>query len=198
VSTQVITPLLTGAFGLAGVLGGVLLTSHLTRRADEQRMSGEDARRWLIDRRKVYAEYLGIIFSMLREMDGLACFLPNEEEEEISEENEAYLKDNLFEYYMRWDDKLQPALEEIQLLAKPQVAELADRTSWALIELGGFVESRQPCSLIYPYINQTRRLIDITRNAMRAELGVVDPVNTFPMPRDWPWLPDEPPAPEVT
>lgn len=197
-STQVITPLLTGAFGLAGVLGGVLLTSHLTRHADERRMSSEDERRWLIDRRSVYAEYLGIIFSMLREMDGLTCFLPNADEEEISEENEAYLKDNLLEYYMDWDDKLQPALEEIQLLAEPKVAELADRTSFALMELGGFVESRQPYSSVHPYLNQTRRLIDIIRNAMRAELGLVDPVNTFPMPQDWPWLPDEPSALEVT
>jgi hypothetical protein len=47
VSSQVITPILTGIFGLAGALGGILLTSHFSQRADERRINSEDKRRWL-------------------------------------------------------------------------------------------------------------------------------------------------------
>jgi hypothetical protein len=186
------TALLTGAFGLGGVLGGVLMTSHFAQRADQRRIASEDERRWLTDRRHVYAICLGILISMLREIDGTICFLSFDGTEPIPEKDESEIKERLLEYYMRWDDELQASLGEVQLLAEPEVAELADRTAWALMELGGFVESRQPFDSFTPYLNQTRTLIDITRNAMRKELGLTDPVKTFPMPEHWPWLQDEP------
>jgi hypothetical protein len=71
------TALLTGAFGLGGVLGGVLLTSHFAQRADQRRIANEDERRWLADRRQVYARYLGIVTSMLRSIDSTSAFLPS-------------------------------------------------------------------------------------------------------------------------
>ena len=185
--------LLTGAFALGGVLGGVLLTSHFAQRADQRRITSEDERRWLADRRQVYAHYLAIVTAMLRSIDDTAVFLPNEDKQAVAPDDESILKDNVFAFYRRWDDELQPVLGEVQLLASPKVAELADRTSWALMELNGFIDSRQVFDVVTEYGFKTRHLLDAIRNAMRAEIGLTSPVRTFPIPKDWPWLPDDEP-----
>lgn len=99
--------------------------------------------------------------------------------------------EEVLDFYTKWEDELQPVLGDVQLLASPGVAELADRTSWALMELNGLIDSRQTFGVVTEYGSKTRHLIDAIRNAMRAELGLTDPVKTFPMPRDWPWLEDE-------
>ncbi len=190
-ASTVVPSILTGVFGLSGVLGGVLLTSHFTQRASQQRVSSEDERRWIADRRHVYAAYLGLIASMLKEIEGGICFLSYDGTEPIPDEHESHLKEFVFESYMRWDDELQPAVGEVQLLAEPMVAELADRTSWAIMELIGFADAREIFASFTPYLNQTRSLIDKTRNAMRRELGLTEPITTFPMPKEWPWLPEE-------
>jgi hypothetical protein len=190
-TTTLITALLAGTFGLSGVLGGVLLTNHFTQRAYKQRITSEDERRWFVDRRKVYARYLALITSMLRSLDGTAVFLASEERPAVPTDDEAILKQDVFDFYRQWDDDLQPVLGEVQLLAEPNVAELADRTSWALMELNGFIDSRQPFEMVYEYGFKARHLLDALRNAMRAEIGLTKPVRTFPMPKDWPWLPEE-------
>ena len=187
------TALLTGAFGLGGVLGGVLLTSHFAQRADQRRITSEDERRWLADRRQVYAHCLAVVTSMLRSIDGTSSLLGSKEKAAASDD-ESTLKEDVFTFYQRWDEELQPVLGEVQLLAGPKVAELADRTSWALMELNGFIDSRQQFEIVTEYGFKTRHLLEAVRNAMRAEIGLTSPVRTFPMPEDWPWLPDEPKA----
>ena len=190
-STGLVTALLIGAFGLGGVLGGALLTSHFAQRADQRRITSEDERRWLTDRRHVYAQYLAMVTAMLRSIDGTAVFLTAKDRPTIPTEDEVILKEDVFEFYQRWDGELQPVLGEIQLLANPKVAELADRTSWALMELNGFIESRQQFETVYEYSLKTSHLLESVRNAMRTEIGLTRPIKTFPMPKDWPWLPDE-------
>jgi hypothetical protein len=190
VTSGLVTALLTGAFGLGGVLGGVLLTSHFAQRADQRRIISEDERRWLADRRQVYARYLAIVTSMLRSIDGTSSFLGSEEKA-ARPDDESILKEDVFTFYQRWDNELQPVLGEVQLLANPKVAELADRTSWALMELNGFIDSRQLFEIVTEYGFKTRYLLEAVRNAMRAEIGLTSSIQTFPMPKDWPWLPDE-------
>jgi hypothetical protein len=184
-TANLITPLLTGAFGLVGVMGGVWLTSQFAQRSDQRRITSEDDRRWLSDRRHVYAAYLGIVTSMLRSIDDTSSFL-SDEGKSIDPGDEVMLNGHAFEFYSRWDDELQPALGEVQLLAGPKVAETADRTSWALMELNGFIDSRQSFTIVTEYGFKTRHLLDATRNAMRSELGLTSAIKTFPMPETGP------------
>jgi len=191
VASDLVIPLLTGAFGLGGVLGGVLLTNHFSHRAEDRRVANDDERRWLADRRHAYAAYLRLVILMLRDVEGIICFLSHDGTEPISDEDEFQIKESLLKYYIRWDDELQPALGEVQLLAEPKLAELADRTSWVLMELGGFIEARHTFSSFTLFLNQTRALIDTCRNVMRSELGLTEPVKTFPVSEGWPWLQDD-------
>jgi hypothetical protein len=189
--SQLLTASLTGAFGLCGVLSGVLLSGRLARRTDQQRITNEDERRWLSDRRHAYATYLGLIVSMLKDLDKTSSFLSYDGTEPVKSEDEPIIAEDSLDFYTKWDDELQPVLGDVQLLASPRVAELADRTSWALMELNGMIDSQLTYDTVTKFSYKTRYLIDATRNAMRAELGLTDPIKTFPMPRDWPWLEDE-------
>lgn len=63
--------------GIVGI-GGVLLGGYFTKRTEQRRVANEDERRWLADRRHVYATYLALITSMLRSIDSMSSFLPSE------------------------------------------------------------------------------------------------------------------------
>lgn len=191
VNTELLTPLLTGCFALVGGLGGVLLSNHLTTRAEEKRTANEDARRWLADRRLAYAKFLALVLPLYKDISGAMVFLPSAEGDTIPADNAVILSEATSEFYARWDEQLQPALEDVQLLSGQRVAELADRTSWALMEIAGMLDSRQTSDFTFEADKQTRHLMQETRNAMRAELGMKDPVTTYPMPKDWPWLPSK-------
>ena len=98
----------------------------------------------------------------------------------------------LYAYFEQWDDDLQPALGEVQLMASSSVADLADRVSGALMDLTSNIERRGSFEEHYPAWFQTQDLIQVLRNAMREELGL-PPVDAD-LPRDlsWPWLTDRP------
>lgn len=133
---------------------------------------------------------------MLKEIDGVAVLLSYDGAEPISDGDEQLVRDGLFEYFVRWDDELQPALGEVELLASPHVADLADRVSGALMELTATVEMRQPFTEHYPTWFQTQDLLEVLRNAMRVELGLSPMAKDRSAGRrsaDWPWLPDRPP-----
>jgi hypothetical protein len=188
--------LLTGGFALAGGLGGVLLSGRTSRRADERRLRAEDERRWLTDRRAVYAAFLSLAGSMLREFDSFAVFLPYSGREPVSEEDEQILSDGLLDYTAKWDNVLQPALGEVELLASPKVADLADRMTGALMEVTVYVERRLPFESYYPVWFQAEDLLEVLKDAMRLELGLPQMVEGKKMlgrrADDWPWLPDRP------
>ncbi|MFC8296275.1 hypothetical protein [Micromonospora orduensis] len=191
---ELMPSLLTGAFAIGGGLGGVLLTGWITRRNETRRLAAEDSRRWLVDRRHAYAAYLTLVQAMLQEIDGLGVFLSYDGTEEISEEDESIISDGLVDYYQRWDEKLQPALLEVQLMATPTVADLADRMSGALMEITPIVEMRGAFTDYYPGWFQARDMFEVLREAMRVELGLpASNVRAFPITDEsWPWLPDRP------
>lgn len=192
-STDIIAPLLSGTFALIGGLGGVLLTSHLNVRAQASKQSAEDARRWLADRRQIYAHYLSLSEVMLREADSVAVFLSYDGSEPVSDEDKTQLSEGLFEYLMKWDDELQPALFEVQLVASPAVADLADRVSGALMTLTVDIKSVSTFNNYYPAWFQAKDMLQVLRNAMRSELGLPRLEDApFPRERDWPWLADRP------
>ncbi|GII22179.1 hypothetical protein [Planosporangium mesophilum] len=193
-ASDLLPSLLTGAFALGGGLGGVLLTGWITRRNETRRLAAEDSRRWLVDRRHAYAAYLTLAQAMLREIDSIAVFLSYDGAEEISEEDESIIRDGLTEYYRRWDDELQPALLEVQLMATPGVSDLADRMSGALMEITPVIEMRDSFTDYYPGWFQARDMFEVLRNTMRAELGLpASGVRSFPVTDEsWPWLPDRP------
>jgi hypothetical protein len=119
---------------LGGLVGGFIDTWSYHRSIRD-----EDVRRWQNDRRVAYAAYLALTNVMLRDIDGVASSLPySDDSEPISASDEASVVDGLLDYFMRWDDELQPALGEVQLLASPEVADMADRVQ----------ESKRPGRLV--------------------------------------------------
>lgn len=191
---EIAVALLAGGFALAGGTGGVILTSVLAQRADARRLNADDERRWLADRRVIYARYLSMAEALLTQIDAVAVFLPYDGTKPISDEDEAILSEGLVEYFMRWDDDLQPALFEVQLIAgSPTVSDLADRVSGALMEITSVVELRGHFVEYYPDWFRTRDLVAVLRNAMRVELNLPALPNRS-LDDEWPWLADRPDA----
>ncbi len=187
--------LIAGGFALVGVLGGASMTAWFGIVADRRRTRVEDERRWLLARREHYAGFLGLATSMLREIDGVAIFLSHSSDSPVTKEDEEYIREGLLEYQIKWNEVLQPALGEVQLLGSPRVAELADRVSGALLEVTTVVETRGAFTEYYPSWFQTGDLIQVLRDAMRQELGLESmPPQSWDSRRsdDWPWLPDRP------
>ncbi|WP_161180418.1 hypothetical protein [Streptomyces sp. SID4985] len=188
--------LLAGGFALVGSFGGVLISGSLARRADERRLAAEDERRWLTDRRASYSSYLGLAESMLKEIDSVAAFLSYDGEQPIADDDEELIVEGLADYLVKWDEALQPALGEVELLATPGVADLAGRVSGALLELTSYVETRRAFTEYYPSWFQAQDLVEVLKNAMRVELGVSATLRDATLGRrsaEWPWLPDRPP-----
>lgn len=188
--------LIAGGFALAGGFGGAALTAWFSRAAARSRTRTEDERRWLMERRHAYAGFLALAESMLREIDDVAVLLSYDGDEPASDDDEEMLGDGLLDYFAKWDEVLQPALGEVQLLASPTVAGLADRVSGALLEITGEVESRGAFTAYYPAWFQAPDLVQVLRNDMRRELGLepmLPEAHEFPRVGGWPWLPDRPP-----
>jgi hypothetical protein len=199
-----VTPVLTGSFALAGGLGGVVLSGYQASRSDKRQTATQDERRWLTDRRSLYARYLSLMASMLQSIDSAAAFL-SYGTEPITKDDEELIKEEVVGLYGRWDDEVRFALGEVQLIASPYVAELADRGAWALMLLIGAMDSRKTwlgdidTRKTFQEVNQAYRrtlhLIEALRNEMRKELGFTDPVHSWPRSKewtDWPWLSDKP------
>lgn len=54
---------------------------------------------------------------MLREIDGVAAFLSYRGDTEVAGEDETFMADDLMDYFARWNDQLQRALSDVQLVA---------------------------------------------------------------------------------
>jgi len=188
--------LLTGICAALGVLGGAILTGLTNSRIENQKKVNEEAGRWTADRRMLYARYVTLCESMLRQVDAVAVFLRYDSSgRPDSDTDEQFVSEGLLEYHARWDEELQSVLEELQLIAGDEVADLADRVSGALMELTSPIELRESFTSYYPAWFQTKDLLAVLRNAMRVELGVGRlSASTFVRSADWPWLPDRPPA----
>src|SRR4051812_14500871 len=137
---QTSTALLTGGFTIGGGIAVAVLSALLGRTGEKRRVRVEDDRRWLMDRRAAYAKYLGLAEVMLREIDGVAAFLSYDGQGEIPPKDEELLAEGLFDYFVKWEESLQPLLGEVQLLAVGEVADLADRVSGALMEVTWRIE----------------------------------------------------------
>ena len=189
-NAQLVTALLTGAFGLGGVLGGVTLTSRLSRRADQQRMTAEDQRRWLSDRRQLYAAYLALVVALFTDIERARALLSNDTTRPVPDDTLREIAESVTNIYLRCEGELGRALGEVQFLAEPKVAELAERTLWALYELNAFIDVAGPpfteefFSIFADYATKTDNLIQTMRNAMREELGIQEPIRAFPRPDD--------------
>ena len=190
-----LTPVLTGSFALVGGLGGVVLSSYLASRTDEKRRANEDERRWLVDRRDLYAKYLSLIASMLKSIETASVFMPYDETKPITKEDEKLLNEEMFGLHDRWETEVQFMLGEVQLIALPKVADLADRASWALMVIMGDIDTPKTYREVNAAYYRTLHLVESLRNAMRDELGLTNPVHTWPKSAewtDWPWLEDKP------
>jgi hypothetical protein len=181
-----IIPVLTGSFALAGTLLGVLLNSTLTQRADRVRVRIEDDRRWLTDRRRIYVQFLTLAESLLDQIEDteLPSFDPKTKKLSRRDETE----EGLDRSSARVTNELYPVLGELRLIASRAVADLAGRTSdalmlvWEDVAHGGGGGTHKP----------TRDLIDTTLNAMRSELGLPEAIRIWPTNSEleqWPWLP---------
>lgn len=185
--------LVAGAFALVGVLLGGAVNSFTAWR---QRVA-EDKRRWLADRKTLYARYLGLVASMLQEIDSVAVFMRYDDAgtSKPDPKDLAMIDEGVFEFQQRWDSEIQPALGEVQLLASARVADLADRASGALLALTVYVNMTETFTAYYPTWFQALDLSKVLRNEMRIELGLEQLADdSFPRDSDWPWLADRPPA----
>ena len=96
------TAVVAGLFGLGGALGGVLLSALTAKWSHSRTIAAEDARRWLNDRRTVYAAYLTLTEQMLREIDGVGTFLRYDDDTPpLSAEDEELIGNGLFEFHMK-------------------------------------------------------------------------------------------------
>lgn len=135
---------------------------------------------------------------MLRDIDDIAIHLPYDKNAEpMGSDEEGWISEGLVDYLSTWEEVLQPALGEVELLASPSVAELADRVSSALMEGRPTSSCAGPSRTTTPPGSfQTRELKEVLRNAMRVELGLpstsADQCMQARRDRDWPWLPDRP------
>jgi hypothetical protein len=184
--------LIAGFFGLGGALGGVLLSALTAKWLHARTVAAEDDRRWLLDRRTVYAAYLTLTEHMLRQIDRIGVFLRYDDDKPpLSSEDDEMIRSDLSDYIAKWDDELQPRLGEVQLLASPEVGDLADRVAGALMDITSPIEMRRTFEEYFPDWFRTQDLVVILRNAMRVELGL-DPAaaDAYPARRDpnWPWL----------
>lgn len=184
--------LVSGSIGIVGVIGGIWLTALTTKGAESRRLASEDQRRWQSERRSMYSAYLGYAEVLLRKVENVGVFLTYDEPGGLDLETEEIVQQGLLEYFEEWENTLQPALGEVQLLASPEVAELADRVSGALMECSGPIEQRSSFTEYCPTWFQTRDLINVLRNAMRAELGLTGMLDQVARSREWPWLPERP------
>lgn len=190
---QPMTAILVGLIGVIGSLGGVALSTFLGARAERRRLAESDARRWIENRQRGYAQYLVLVQAMLRDIDGAASFLPYDDMKSASIEDDELRKELLFEYHVRWDDELQPLLADLSLVAGKQVGELADRVSGALMEISSTVEVGGFFVDFYPQYFRARDLVGLLRNAMRSELGINEDLDLeSPRGSDWPWPPELP------
>lgn len=186
---------------LAALLGSAA-TYLLSRSGDRRRLAAEDERRWLNDRRTLYARYLGLVEHLEREADSIACFLPHDQEAPaMTDEDEHIVREMFQEWMERWDMELQPMLSEMELLATPKVADLAARAAHGILaavpqpQYLGPGKSRitpEAYSDHWPTQQMASGLRELLRNAMRVELGLDTVSNQAPGDHSWPWLPDQP------
>lgn len=182
---------------LAALLGSAA-TYLLSRSGDRRRLAAEDERRWLNDRRTLYARYLGLVERLERDADSIACFLPHDEDSPgMTHDDERLVREMSQEWMERWDTELQPMLTEMELLATPKVADVAARAAHGVLEavpqpqqLGAGRSRITPAvySDHWPTQQMAKGLRELLRNEMRVELGL-DPVSSqAPDDRNWPWL----------
>lgn len=186
---------------LAALLGSTA-TYLLSRSGDRRRLAAEDERRWLNDRRTLYARYLGVVEYLERDADSIACFLPHDEHAPAMKNDDERVVREMFQEWMeRWDTELQPMLSEMELLATPTVADLAARAAHGILaavpqpQYLKADESRITPAVYsehWPTQQMAKGLREPLRNEMRIELGL-DPVsNQAPDDQNWPWLGDQP------
>jgi len=187
---------------LAALLGSAA-TYLLSRSGDRRRLAAEDQRRWLNDRRTLYARYLGMVERLERDADSIGCFLPHDGDAPPmdDDDDERLVREMSQEWMERRDMELQPLLSEVELLATPKVADLAARAAHAVLaavpqpqHLGPGRSRITPTAYSdhWPTQQMANGIRELLRNEMRAELGL-DPVsNQAPGDHAWPWLPDQP------
>ena len=176
---------------------GVLLGGVVNLLAAWRQRVADDKRRWLSDRRNLYARYLGLVASMLQGIHGVALQMRDKFNAELDDEKVSELLGNLFDYRVHWSPQLESALGEIQLLGGEGVVDLADRMSGALVELADKVGigAQDTYEEFSPIWYRALDLSKVLRNAMRRELRLVAlDAEPAPRPPDWPWLANRPAA----
>jgi hypothetical protein len=181
---------LTGAFALGGSLSGVLITAHLTRRSQQERLAIEDHRRWVAEWRHTYAGYIGITRSIFDDLIAAGnCLLPEFKEDQA---NELDLRAD--KLVARWHTELQPALGEMMLIATPDVAELAARLGDGLLYLIAVLIENKNSSTFDSWTGKCGQLLEVLINKMRSEMGLPGAIKSELIDEsvekkgEWPWL----------
>jgi hypothetical protein len=170
VSSQIIT-------AVAGAGVGALISWLLARAADMRRLKAEDDRRWLADRRSAYVSFLGVIESMLRDLEELSASYGGSPEPLPAEDQKAY-DEGMAAHHRRWAHELYPAFGHVRLIASLPVVELAERLAGfggEMEHVGVVFEEEHTVQAYLRGMNRARDVISELLAAMRVELG-------FPLP----------------
>lgn len=171
--------------GLIAVVGGVvgaLLSHRLSRSESDRRQKADDDRRWMADRRHLYASYMASIQRFyehvqpeVRALDRLVAGTPEDRVENLR--------------------RLMPGLEqrllevsnlgsEVALIAGVAVCEELNGCAWATREALPLFVKPELASTGDEYLAQLRWRIKSCGDAMRADLGMA------PRPSDEREVPD--------
>jgi hypothetical protein len=174
---------------LAALLGSAA-TYVLSRSGDRRRLAAEDERRWLNDRRALYARYLSLVERLERDADSIACFLPHDEDAApITGDDERLVREMFQDWMECWDSELQPMLSEMELLATPKLADVASRAAQGILDAVPQPQYLGPGeSRIAPAVYSDHW----PTQQIRVELGLEPTPDRAPADQDWPWMPDQP------
>lgn len=179
---------------VAGTLLGLVVGHGLKSREDRRRLQAEDDRRWLAERKVLYASFVQEVRTLVREIDWLALQLPYDPANPGDSDLEV-IEAELPGYYGRLDEQAQEALANVLLVSDDRVADVAQRIVDALVDTADPVERRGFFTEYYPRQLALEDLINVLQNAMRAELGISTLIRTDRhTDPHWPWLADRPPV----
>ncbi|MCZ2810233.1 hypothetical protein O2W15_02175 [Modestobacter sp. VKM Ac-2979] len=178
-------PLVTGVFALAGASAGALLSGLVSRASDKRRVKAEDDRRWLADRRLIYSTFLGVIESMLNDLERVSHLLGGESKQ-LAEEDKQALEAANDAYERRWANDLRPAFGQLRLIASLPVVELAERLAGFGGHVGGVQVPFFEGGMVQEYLRRMLRTRDVVSELlaeMRSELGLPPTEKR----RSWAW-----------
>lgn len=167
---------------IVAVVVGSLLSHVVTARQDRRRLKADDARRWMADRRTMYAALLRAFEDQLAQHRRLLILLPETDEyDDIERTDFDALIVAVVEPHRDLENRITPMLDEVRLLASRSVGDGAHGVAIMLDRLcrsvkidHGEIRSVPIREVHADAVAEVASEIEGLRWTMRGELGVPD------------------------